>query len=62
VISSVFYIFFPDIHIFTRDFVAALKYRLVVGLISTDKKLATKQDRQTLQISDEKQCCHSSIA
>jgi len=29
---------------------------------STDKKLATTQDRQTLQNSDEKQSCHSKIA
>jgi len=28
---------------------------------STDKKLATTQARQTLQNSDEKQCCHSYI-
>jgi len=29
---------------------------------SSDKKLATTQDRQTLQNSDEKQYCHSYIA
>jgi len=46
-----------------RVLVAALEnISLVVDLNSTDKKFATKQDRQTLQNSDEKQYCHSYTA
>jgi len=38
------------------------KYRVVAGVIGTNKRLATNQDRKTLQTSDEKQYCNSYIA
>jgi len=62
VISSVFVLFFGYTHFRAGPCCHPQKYRLIVDLISTDKKLATKQDRQTLQTSDEKQYCHSYIA
>jgi len=62
VISSVFVLFFGYVHFHVGPCCRPQQYRLIVDLISTDKKLATKQDCQTLQNSDEKQYCYSYIA
>jgi len=61
-VLSCLYFFFGYIHFHAGPCCRPRKYRLIVDLNSTDKKLATKQDRQTLQNFDEKQNCHSYIA
>jgi len=54
--------FFGYRHFYAGPCCRPRKYRLIVDLISIEKKLATKQDHQTLQNSDEKQYCHSYVA
>jgi len=55
-------LFFGCIHFHAGPCCRPRRYHLVIDLISTDKKLATKQDHQTMQNFAEKQFCHFYIA